>query len=91
MTDNQIVEMADDIYRERVLRARSVPAPKKMGWGPELFAESCSRMRSGIRMQFPEADGAEVDTILRNRLARLDQVEEFDIYESASSGNDERK
>ncbi len=83
MTDERIAELADSIYREKVLRARTVPSSKKMGWGPQLFADACARMRSGIRMQFPGADELEVERILRERLARLDQVQEHRIFEPA--------
>ena len=78
--DDEIPALADAIYREKVLRARTAPATKKMGWGAELFAESCSRMRSGIRAQFPESSTADVERILRERLYRLTRLHELGIF-----------
>lgn len=78
--DDVIPPLADAIYREKVLRARSIPATKKMGWGAELFAESCSRMRSGIRSQFPDLSTAEVEKILRERLNRLSRFHEHGVF-----------
>lgn len=73
--EKQIADLIDPIYRDKVLRARKVPVSRKMGWGAELFYEVCGRMRSGVRMQFPNATNLEVDVILQQRLKRLAQVE----------------
>lgn len=83
--EEQIAALVDPIYRDKVLRAREAPLSKKMGWGAEMFSEVCGRMRSGIRMQFPEADEEEVNNILRDRLDRLTRVEEMGIFEPAKS------
>lgn len=80
MTEESIKELADAIYREKVLRARAVTLSKKMGWGAELFGEACSRMRSGIRMQFPSVSEAEVELKLRERLDRLARLHEHGIF-----------
>ena len=78
--ESEIKALADAIYVDRVRRARAAPLSKKMGWGGELFTESCHRMRAGIRAQFPESDEAKVEEILRVRLRRLRQVHEHGIY-----------
>ncbi len=78
--DDEIPALADAIYREKVLRARSAPITKKMGWGAELFVESCSRMRSGIRSQFPDSTAADVERVLRERLDRLSRLHEHRIF-----------
>lgn len=80
MEDQQIKELADAIYVEKIRRARAMPRSKKMGWGGILFGEVCGRMRAGIRSQFPQADEAEVESILRKRLDRLAAVEEAGIF-----------
>ncbi len=77
-------ELIDSIYRRKVLRAREAPASQKMGWGGELFAGACGRMRDGIRHQFPEADEGEVERILRWQLNRLRQVHEHGVYRPAN-------
>lgn len=79
--DEDIPALADSIYREKVLRARSIPASKKMGWGAELFLESCARMRSGIRAQFPGSSESEVQQVLRERLDRLTRLHEHGLFE----------
>ena len=84
MKDEQIAALADAIYREKVLRARGLPSEKKMGVGPQLFAEACVRMRSGIRHQFPDANEEEVERILRERLDRLSKLHEHGRFSSAS-------
>ena len=81
--DNEIPVLADSLYREKVLRARSVPLSKKMGWGAELFSEACSRMRSGIRAQVPDSKPEDVERILRERLDRLTRLHEDGIFRPA--------
>ena len=83
--ESTIQPLADAIYADKVRRARAAPASKKMGWGPELFTESCDRMRSGIRAQFPEASSAEVGALLLRRLNRLRQVHEHGIYQQVAT------
>jgi hypothetical protein len=64
-----IKELADEIYRERVLRARRTPIEQKILVGAELFDFACEITRAGIRHQNPGVDEAKVETILRERLA----------------------
>jgi len=78
--DAEIKELADSIYRRRVIRAREAPLSKKMGWGALLFEEACTRMRIGIRSQFENADEVEVEAILRKRLERLRALHEHGLY-----------
>ncbi len=82
--ESTIQPLADAIYADKVRRARIAPASKKMGWGPELFSESCDRMCSGIRAQFPYASPSEVAALLLRRLNRLRKVHEHGIYQAAS-------
>jgi hypothetical protein len=83
--EDSIPELADAIFREKVLRARATPQSQKMGLGAKLYAESLGRMRSGIRMQFPDADTAEVERILAERLRRLTRLEEHDTFPHTDS------
>ncbi|MFN0056186.1 MAG: hypothetical protein ACKV0T_28900 [Planctomycetales bacterium] len=69
------IELADDIYRERVLRARRTPPEDKLLAGAEIFDRVCSIMASGIRADFPEADEDEVDRILLQRLQLARRLE----------------
>lgn len=83
--EQQIAELVDPIYRDKVLRARAAPLSKKMGWGAEMFTEVRGRMKSGIRMQFPEATEEKVNSILLERLDRLTRVEEMGIFKPVES------
>jgi hypothetical protein len=62
-------ELIDDIYRERVLRARRTPLDQKFLAGPQLFDRACRIMKDGIRSERPNATEIEVEAILRQRLA----------------------
>jgi hypothetical protein len=71
-----IKELADEIYRERVARARETPPAEKFFLGAQLFERACRIMASGIRHQFPEADDVQVDEILGERLELLRSLED---------------
>lgn len=67
-------ELADSIYRERVLRARRTSLSEKLLLGPELFAEVCQRMADGIRIENPDADEQQVQEMLWARLDLLQRL-----------------
>ena len=79
--DDTIKPLADAIYRDKVLRARAAPMNRKMGWGAELYMESCGRMRAGIRAQHPGISNERVHEILIAQLRRLRQLHETGIYQ----------
>ncbi len=60
--------LADEIYRERVLRARRTPAEQRIMEGPQLFDYACSISIEGLRMEMPNASEAELRLGLRRRL-----------------------
>ncbi|MFO0958766.1 MAG: hypothetical protein U0800_15260 [Isosphaeraceae bacterium] len=62
-------ELIDDLYRERVLRARRVDPAEKVRDGARLFDMACEIAKAGIRARYPEADEPRVMEILRRRLA----------------------
>jgi hypothetical protein len=70
-----IRELADEIYRERVMRARATPPDEKLVAGPQIFERVCRIMIDGIRHQFPDADENRVSEILRQRLALSRRLE----------------
>jgi hypothetical protein len=70
-------ELLDEIYRDRVLRARNMPPEEKLLDGPRLFEMACRITRDGIRHQFPEADDQQVETILAQRLVLRRRLEEY--------------
>ncbi len=73
-------ELADAIYRERVLRARATPPAQKLLDGPRLFDQECRIMANEIRDQFPNADEKQVQEILRLRLALIRRLEDSELY-----------
>ncbi|MDA0811715.1 MAG: hypothetical protein O3C21_04900 [Verrucomicrobia bacterium] len=81
--EKQIADLVDPIYRDKVLRARKLSVGERMATGIELFEQALQIMRSGIRLQFPDADDAAVEEILKQRLKRLKQVNEHGIYQPA--------
>jgi hypothetical protein len=70
-----IKELADDIYRERVLLARRTPIDQKIAASGELFDWACELMTAGLRDENPGADEATIQQLLRNRLALLRRLE----------------
>ena len=69
-------ELIDELYRERVCRARETPPEEKLLAGPRGFERSCRIMADGIRDQFPDADEHRVREILTERLALIRRLEE---------------
>ena len=69
MMKSEFQELADEIYRERVLRARRTPLELRLMQGPDLFDLGCETMLMGLRIQMPGAAEPELMTALRRRLA----------------------
>ncbi len=68
-------QLIDDLYRERVERAKRMSPEEKLLAGPRLFDQACRIMRDGIRHQFPDADSARVEEILMERLSLVRRLE----------------
>lgn len=68
-------EELDRLYLEEVRTAREMSPEDKLFAGPRLFDRACRIMRDGIRHQYPEADEAEVNRILLERLALARRLE----------------
>jgi len=62
-------ELIDEIYRQRVLRARRTPPEEKLLDGARLFDMACQIMMDGIRDEFPDIDEDEGRRILAERIA----------------------
>jgi hypothetical protein len=69
-------ELIDELYRQRVLRARQMPPEEKFLEGARLFDYACRITRDGIRHQYPDADEEHVEQILRQRLALRRRLEQ---------------
>ena len=68
-------ELVDEIYRGRVLRARTTPIDQKFLAGADLFEYACQLTCDGIRHQNPGIDEAQVQQILHERLALRRRLE----------------
>lgn len=69
-------ELVDALFAEKVRRARRTPISEKLAAGPRLFAHACETMRAGIRARKPNATPAEVELLLKDRLALSRKLEE---------------
>jgi hypothetical protein len=67
-TDSPYAALADELYRERVLRARQMPSEEKALAGQRLFEAACEITLAGIRNQFPGESVEHHRQILRDRL-----------------------
>lgn len=68
-------ELIDEIFRDRVQRARAMDPAEKLLAGPRLFDRACRIMADGIRAQFLGVSEEEVQRILDERLAIVRRVE----------------
>ena len=73
----------DEIFREKVLRARKQSLEEKFVAGLTLFEEALVRMRGGIRAQFPRFSDEEVEAELHRRINRVRQVQQFGFFTDA--------
>ena len=71
-------ELVDDLFRERVLRARATPPDQKVLDGFRLFELSVRIMRDAIRNENPEANQEQIQDLLMRRFEiarRLERTE----------------
>jgi hypothetical protein len=68
-------ELIDDIYLEKVLRARAVPMAEKILDGPRLYAYACEAVRAGVESQHPEATPEELKRLIQERFEHIRQLE----------------
>lgn len=73
-------EFVDELFWERVERARNQSLGQKLLDGFELFEQSCHLARMGIRYEHPDADAARVEQLLREQLERLRELDEYGLY-----------
>ena len=77
---NEFQPLMDDIFREKILRARRQTPEERFATGLEMFDEGVAWMRDGIRMEHPELTPEEVDAKVAQRFARIRQIEEHGLY-----------
>jgi hypothetical protein len=74
--EEQIANLAESKFRERVIRARQLTVVERFEAGIELFEDSLGYLRDAIRFQFPDADDVEIESLLKKRIRRVQQVRE---------------
>ena len=79
---NEFQPLMDEIYRDKVLRARQQSPESKLVLGLELFETALVRMRGGVRSQFPHFTEEQVEAEVYRRIARVRQVQEHGFYTS---------
>jgi len=67
--------LADEIYRERVIRARNTPPEKKFLAGEELFEYACWITLAGIQNQNPSFTDEDCRRELERRLELRKRME----------------
>lgn len=77
---DDIRTLADDIFRDRVLRARRRSPDERIGLGLRLFDEACGRALSAIRGQHPEFTEAECRRELARRIEISRRLDEEGLY-----------
>jgi DNA-directed RNA polymerase sigma subunit (sigma70/sigma32) len=79
---NEFQPLIDEIFREKVLRARAQSTGEKLMAGLKLFEDAVVRMRGGIQAQFPRLSAEEVEKELYRRIERIRQIEDHGFYQS---------
>lgn len=71
--DSPYAALAEEIFKERVERARKMPAEEKILAGQQLFESACEITLAGMRHQFPGHGEEYYRDLLRKRLAERRQ------------------
>lgn len=67
-----LTALADALYREEVVRARTMSPGEKLLEGPRLFDRACRVMADGVRHRHPELDDEAVQLMVEAQLRRLE-------------------
>jgi len=65
---NSESSLIDDIDRRKTERAKKATIEEKLLDGPRLFKMSCEAMKSGLRIDHPNATEAEIHALLIERV-----------------------
>jgi hypothetical protein len=79
---NEFQPLMDDIFRRKVLRAREQKRKGQVPSGFDLFKDSVSRIRAGVRSDFPQFSDEQINAEVRRRLRRVKQVQEHGFYQA---------
>jgi hypothetical protein len=70
-----VARSADEIFRRRVIAARSLETGEKFLAGPRLFERACGLALAGLRHRHPEADEGTIRGLLHRQVAALRRLE----------------
>ena len=70
-----IAQLANELFLDKVRRARAADPAEKLLDGAKLFDFVCRIMSDGIRNQYPQADDEEVQRRLIERVAIARRLE----------------
>ena len=70
-----VARTAAEIFRRRVVAARSLDRGEKLLAGPRLFERACVLASAGLRQRHPTAGDAAIRVMLRRQLAVLRRLE----------------
>jgi hypothetical protein len=76
----QLKELQDSIWKEKVLRARKMTEAERFNATLEQIDLAFQWMLAGVRMQFPEANEADARRILAERLDRLRSIQDRGLF-----------
>ncbi len=76
-------ELADDLYRRRVLRARAMTVGARLAATLEIMDHTLAMIKAGVQAMNPQADETEIHRLLRQQRDRLRQVADHGIFQSA--------
>jgi hypothetical protein len=80
---NEFQSLADELYRERVLRARRTPPEERILDGVRLYDQAVERMKLGVQLKNPQAEPAEIERLLIQRIRHLWKMSDHGYYRSA--------
>jgi len=76
-------QMQDQIFRERVLRARGMTEAERFNETLELIETAYVAMSGFVSMNHPEADEAGHSALLHQHIARLRRIEDRNLFTAA--------
>jgi hypothetical protein len=76
-------QMQDQIFRERVLRARGMTEAERFNETLELIETAYVAMSGFVSMNHPEADESSQPVLLHQHIARLRRIEDRNLFTPA--------
>ena len=83
--DPGLKPMMDAIHRERILKARRQKPEQRFAEAMELTDFAFEVMENAVRSEHPGCDDATVTALLRRRLMRLRQREDYLLFQPQRS------